>query len=385
MEEENKAEIPSLRDSLAENYNTANEEYKEDGGQRHESETSDVKTQDEEMVESKVSETNIPVEVNEEDSAEDIESTDSDSETSDSENKEVSEESEGYKIDPPASWTKEEKETFNAIPDEIIIDDEGNEHDLAEMKRLVADYSKNLQSGFDKKFQANADALKEYEAISGVFDDQYSAFLTQNGISRPQATAMFIQTHRSLLEDPAGTIKHLMSTYGVQPNQVGAASNEDFEDDWDDAMPEDKNRMRGDVYDDLIAKINRLEQKETYNQQAELQSKVDGFVNATDEGGNKVHKHFDDVVEREMSVLLQTGQATTLEEAYAQSPTVINRSTKEDVERAKREEAKAKRLKVAQAKKSSKSLSNGVVGDTRPKDIDLRTELSRVMNGSNNI
>lgn len=359
----------SIRDTLEKEY------YKEDDG------TTDIARPEgkvdtvEEPVEEEVKETEAGTDALETNDEVENESGDI----------EASEEEVDFVTEAPGAWTKEEKEYFNNLPDnKIIVAEDGTEYDIGEIKRMTAEYYKNMQSGMDKKFQEYADGAKVLESYSDIFNS-YGDWIRQQGMTEPQLLGQLVQTHQALITNPAETIKGLMANLGVSPEQVGAAS-VDFEDDWDDLEPEGKNRHIDKKYDEAIAEINRLKQQMMQSQQGNAQGQVDSFVNAVDSEGKKLHPEFDEVVEQEMAVLINTararGEVLTLEEAYAKSPTVIQRSFEKTQESKRKAEAKARREKVAEAKKSSKTISTKVAQDNRPQDIDLRQHLKKVMDGT---
>lgn len=241
----------------------------------------------------------------------------------------------------PKEWTAEEKEEFEAV----LANPE-----LKKSAELMITRYDNLKKGFYKKADELANTKKEVSEWNEIFDP-YKDALKQRGYTPTAYVGRLISVDRRLSAEPEKVIKELMEAYKVTPEKLGISNGAD-------------DYYENDEISQLKQKIESLEK--TYKNTSEVTERqteeanlraIRDFKFAIDETGEPKHPLFEEVKE-EMAILLNTGKATSLEDAYLKSPTVKEKLAEAEKERRSKDELEAARKKAAMAKKASKGVKN---------------------------
>lgn len=244
----------------------------------------------------------------------------------------------------PKDWSEEEKERFESA----LANPE-----LKEAAAVFTERYDSLKKGFYKKADETATLKKDASAWGDVFDSDTKGSLEKRGVSEQQYTKQLLHVDRQLSKDPAGTIKRLMEGYKVTPEQLGLAS-EQAEDNFYDSenkinqLEKEIAAMKSQGQQAEAAKIERQEQS--------VRSQMRDFKFAIDDNGDTLYPLFEDV-KTEMSILLDSGKATTLEEAYNKSPTVREKQLDAKAEANSKRDLEADRKKVKDARRASRTIS----------------------------
>lgn len=289
----------------------------------------------------------------EEESEKEVEQEVSGEEASSEDSEESSEEtSEVSEVSPPEHWSDEDKQAFMAM------DDSGREWAL----RLEKNAHKGIEEK-SKELKKFRDAIEPYRHLIPAGTDE----------SKVIQNLMNAQSY--LQRNPVEGIRWLMRSYGVDEKQFS---------------PTDKGKTEDDPYVDpeiraLREEISALKDGATQNaenahrqRQNALLAQINQFREETDDQGNLLHPHYNEV-QGVMAGLLQSGRANTMDEAYEQAVWALPEYRESIVEQQAREQAEreiAERAKKAEsAKKAGKSVKGKQSAKESKEPQSLRSSL----------
>lgn len=240
----------------------------------------------------------------------------------------------------PVSWKSRQFETHwsNLTP-------EAQDAILAREQEMTAGVQK-LQERF-----------KPLEPIQSVIE-QHAPRLQAQGLDPATAIQKLFEAEHRLATDPVNSIIWLARSYGVDPSKLALAQQQ--------AQPATNNDP---LVQSLMAEVNQLKgfmqsyQAQTVQQQeAAMLAEIDAF--------KKDAEHFEDLRD-DMSRLLTTGAAKTLQEAYELAK-FSNQTVRDKVLAAEVEKRMAaQREEAARAAKAGKlNVRGGQATGTAPKSID---------------
>lgn len=266
----------------------------------------------------------------------------------------------------PNEWPEEEKAAFQAALDNP---------DLAEPAKMFMERYENLKKGFYKQGRDNAEVRKSAQEWDNVFTSDMKTNLQASGLT-PQS---YIKTQllpqvQQFTQDPKGWLKLQVQQLGLSPEDLGfntKISEDKSEDEYvDPDLAQMKARLATLEGENLNSRQSAVQQ-----QQAAIQNQIQTFKEAKDDKGNIKYPHFT-AGQEEMGVLLNTGKAASLEDAYVKSPTVKQLEMEEkNFGSTLEEELVEKRKKASKAKKSSKSVKAGTNGAPPTEGMSLKEEL----------
>jgi hypothetical protein len=261
-------------------------------------------------------------------------------------------------LEAPQHWSAEDKASFSKLQKE------GQEFVLRRYKSMEADYTRKTQEIADtKRFKDNVDQLL----------NPYRQQFAMHGLDEVGAVRYLLGWYSSLQQSPAQTIQRLAADYGVSLNQK-----------------QDENSNIDPSVKPLLDKINSLESQIAQDKQAQHQQvssnlfeQVKTFSEEKDSTGNLKHPHFEKV-RQDMSVLIGSGRAKTLAEAYELSvrlhPDIYDKSLEQSIlDKQKAAEQKAldeQKKKAAQAKKAATGIRSGSASVEKQGSKTLRDQLS---------
>lgn len=196
-------------------------------------------------------------------------------------------------IDPPAHFTADEKKYFESLP--------------TEQQKWIASSVKRMSSTVDKRMQE----YSTYQRRAQAFDEALTPYrqqLAMRGVDEMTAIKQLFTTYDQLQRDPAGTIKWLAQSYGVDLSQAQE----------EQADPQVKALM--DHITELKQGFTTMQGSLQQERQNQMLNVVNQFANETDAQGNPKRPHFEAVVD-DMMKLIQAGivQPTDLETAYSRA------------------------------------------------------------------
>lgn len=230
-------------------------------------------------------------------------------------------------VSPPNSWTAEAKEKFSDLDPAI----------QQEVLKREADYSKGLEK--------NASKAKLADEFEGTVAP-YRAMMAASNVTPNEAVQQLMNTWYLLEttqpDQKRQLILDLAQRYGVELNQSSQGNNED------EYVDPDIKALRDEVSSLKNQQQSQIQQAQLTQTQA-LQAQIQAFQD------DPKNEHFE-TVKAEMSALLQSGKAQTLEDAYSQAlwlnettrNTLLEKQLKDREEkRVKEETEKAKKAKKA--------------------------------------
>lgn len=245
----------------------------------------------------------------------------------------------------PKDWSESEQEAMVAL----IDSDDPDKQAAADV--LIKRHNE-MKKAFHDKSMKFANTNKELESINNVFKP-YEQTMQQSGLTKAQYMQNMIQWEQALKTNPVATVKQIMQSFDVKPQalikEFGGADI-DLDEDFDYSDMSDSN-----------SEVNSLKQElqELRSQIANqpLQEQIKSFETATDEEGNLLHPNFKQVAPV-MGALIQSGQATTLKDAYSKAMKAAGQEDgATDTEAANLDRIRQKVAKSKRAQRSSKSSS----------------------------
>ncbi len=274
--------------------------------------------------------------------------------------------------DIPNNWNAEEKKAFEDIPDEILTQD-GTTISLKAMKDVALNRYEDLLKGFNEKAREASTAKKGSEEWNKLLDP-YEPQLTAAGQTAQQWIGSILQTVHKLQADPKVVIKDFIDTYKVSASDLGFKTEQSEDEDTFHGESDPKVTKLETTIDTLQKRLDSFENATIQRSNQTVQDEMTAFKDAKDVDGNLTHPHFDEARE-EMGILMQTGKAKTMQEAYDKCPAVRSKGLKV-VKPDNKEALKKAREEAAKAKKAGKTVKtrSGQSVNTH-KGLSLREEL----------
>jgi hypothetical protein len=303
-------------------------------------------------------------------------------------------------IDPPARWTKEQKEEF------ALLD--------PKTQRLLASRNKGLEADYTRKMTEIAQERTRFKAVEDVLASRRSAWQNQ-GISDADALNSIMSYWDLAQRDPDQFIEifaqergmDLAGKYAPSPQELEQYVQQYVQENYDPETGAFKQspsqpasvppqlqseiqtlRQQNQLLSQQLGQVQSWQQETTQQQQqrqqAEAQAQLAAFESATDETGNSLRPFFQDV-KQDMARLMQAGIASTLEQAYEAATYArpdIRAKIEESREIARRREEEAKRREeAARAKLAGSSVSTSSAPAPTPsaddEDLSLREMIAR--------
>jgi hypothetical protein len=263
----------------------------------------------------------------------------------------------------PKDMSKEEQEHFKSLL-------ESDNEELRVGAEIFLERYNNLKKGFYKKSQEFAQGTKELKEIDNVFEP-FKQVMAQGGVSKAQYLKNMVEWEQALHQDPVNAVKKIMKQFNVDAKKLGYTQeydeyNDDFTNDEDNVI------------------LKKLEALEADNKKLKTQianqpvlTQIENFKNATTAEGKLQHPLFNEVAPL-MGSIIQSGKATTLEQAYSMA---IRLTDNEAPEQSTTVDLDKIRQKVAKARKAGK----GVKTSGAKKDFSqmtIREELQARLNSN---
>lgn len=338
----------TLREELAEQLTKQTKEVTEDA-ETSEQETTEEETTKEEVAEEVEAEEEAP----EEEKAEVVEATDA---------------------DVPNNWSAEEKKVFEDIPDEIVAED-GTKISLKAMKDVVLHRNEGLLKAFNEKSREAATAKKGSKEWNNLLDP-YKPQLTAAGMEPQQWIGTILKDVHRLQANPKSVIKELIGAYKVSASDLGFTTEQSQDEDDSYVESDPKVAKLETTVADLRAEIDSMKNDGIQRKNQSVQDEILAFKEAKDSKGNLTHPHFDEARD-EMGILMETGKAKTVQEAYDMSPAVKSKGLKIVKSSDENKLAlKKAREEAAKAKKAGKTIKTRSGKTNNPNaGLSLRDEL----------
>lgn len=282
---------------------------------------------------------------------------------------------------PPANWKSSDKAMFRELP--------------APAKRFVLDRVKSLEADYTRKTQAIAQLKREYEPVDKLFEP-HRARMQQAGWTPAKLIEAWSNVERRLMEgDGANVVAGLIRGYKVDLGQVaqalglrprgGTAESGVEQPPRPDAPPAQvpspvEERLQR-IQDRLDAqereRLDGLRRWQT-GEETRVMNQIEEFKTATDDHGELLHPHFDEL-EDAMTLLANQARAArkpvpsleALYEAALWADPSTRQATLAARDRAQREkDAEEARAKAARARKAGSSVTGSPGSGSAPNGRD---------------
>lgn len=259
-------------------------------------------------------------------------------------------------IAPPPGWSVVAKAEWEKLP--------------APVREAVAKRETEISAGLAE--------LGEWKPLK-----PYSELAKQSGTTLSQALDRYIAYERAIMAKPVEAVLGIIRDFNIDPTQIAAAlgapaATPKPSDPQPQPQPQPPPRPDP-ALAELKTIVTQLASTINGQTQASVQSELTAFQNAVENGKPK-HPFFDNV-KITMGRLMQTGEATSLEDAYDKAcwanSEIRSALIKERDEAAKADAASVANDAASKARQASKSLNGAPHGQTVPKtERGLREELS---------
>ena len=259
-------------------------------------------------------------------------------------------------LEAPQHWSAEDKAVFSKLQKE------GQEFLLRRHKDMEADYTRKTQE------------VAETKRFKDDFNQLFTPFrntFAMHGLDDTGAVRYLLGYFQALQQDPVQTIQRLAQDYGVDFNQK------------QDENVDPSVKPLLEKIQHLETQIAQTTQAQQYQVSSSLFEQVNSFRNAKDEKGNLKHPHFE-TVRKDMSVLVESGRATSLDQAYELAvrlnPEIYDKQKEQSIleqqKAAQQKELDEQKKKAAQAKKAATGIRSGSASVEKTGPRTLRDDLS---------
>lgn len=257
----------------------------------------------------------------------------------------------------PDHWPADKREAFNGLPNEA--------------KTMLLDQSKALEAQFTRKNQELSEQTRFAETVRREIEP-FADDMRLSGLDEAGAIRQLVGLHAFAKKDPAGYINYVANAFGVNLASLNQ-------------QPEDHEYIDPQVAA-LTNKVHSLEsvaQQQQYHaqmaQREQAQSMINSFASEADENGQPLRPHFEQVKPK-MGVLLQSGQAKDMADAYEQAvwadPTIRTQMTAAQEARIAQEAEAKRKAAVEKAKRAGKTPNSSAPPKTEFNSKDLDSVLN---------
>jgi hypothetical protein len=262
------------------------------------------------------------------------ESTDAPTEDSESDAEEV-----GQEIDCTAFCrTEEERAAFAELP--------------RNMQEVMSERYSGMESDYKSKLETNAENQRYADGLRSAFQP-YEAMLRAEGATHEGAIQNLLDTSYKLRngtpQQKAELFDQLARQYGVDHDLLSVE---------DDVFVDPQIRDLQSQIADQNTTIQKMANSTQQEQNDAATRQVEEFMNQVDDGGTLLHPHFV-TVQPDILALINSGQATTLEQAYEKA-LWINPETSSVMQKSIRDEALASVAKEKQSKVDAAKKAGGI-------------------------
>jgi len=286
-------------------------------------------------------------------------------------------------LDPPARWTKKQKEWFNGLDKNF--------------QRQLIDNDKNIQADYTRKMQEIGQERQRYQGLEEVLSPRREMW-QRAGMTDQQALQSIMSYWDLANRDPHQFIQVVAQERGIDLAQFYQPTPQDIarymaeygdegEAATSHAVPAQvqqrldelayQNQQLSQYVQQLGGTLNQQQTREMQEVQQSANSALAQFQAETDESGNPAHPFLDEV-RQDMSALLRAGQANDLKEAYERAVwgrSDLRERLLESMElRRQREYEVARQKEAAQAKRAGSSVaasSSGAAAPSAQSDDDM--------------
>jgi hypothetical protein len=267
----------------------------------------------------------------------------------------------------PEHWPTEEREAFDALPDEAKT------FALSQGERLYSHHQKRVE-----ELASEREALERLKPLEQEIAP-YREQLRLQGVAEQDVVRQLMAVRHSLQTAPADTIRWLAQQTGVDLNQI--TENETFVDPTEQRLAQVEQQLQ--QSNQANAQAIQQQQHNVAYQQAE--NALGQFMSAKDENGNLLHPHVENV-QVTMTELANADIAANklidLEDLYQraiwQNAETRNAMLKERDGNILAEQKHNQKQRVSRAKRANTTIRSTADSPASPK-VTLRQELSNLL------
>lgn len=230
-------------------------------------------------------------------------------------------------IEPPASWSAEQRAKWAALPPDV--------------QAYVAQRESEAHKAISEKGQRAA----MYDAVEAAIGDHKTALIAEYG-SVDRAVNTLVNIAMQAGQRPADFIRWFAGQHRIDLSQLAQPGGQS-------AAPVDPQ------IHSLTQTVETLSSHVQQQQEAALRQQINAFAEAKDASGKPLRPYFEDV-RAEMVDLLTKGVATSLDDAYAKAVRLSDAvAAKIEAEReaARQAEAQARAAKAAEEARRAKAVN----------------------------
>lgn len=269
-------------------------------------------------------------------------------------------------IAPHPRWPEARKAAFNALPPEA--------------RKLALEIQAEHEAAFTRKSQEDADYRRSADPIVQAvqpFQEYLQKVAPVAGMTPGQLINGLLSTEYQLRTGDPSTkyqaIAQIAQTYGVD---LAALTRGEI------AQPDPLiNQLRQQV-SELTQQFGAVREQSAQEQQRSLSLHIDTFANAKTEAGQPKYPHFERV-RGFMGQLMANGQASTLEQAYAEATKPIQEAIAAELASRQKVTEETNKAALEKAKKAAPVRSSGTApnGATKGKGLDAILSESMAQHG----
>lgn len=201
-------------------------------------------------------------------------------------------------VDAPQHWSEADRTMFGTL--------------TKEAQDFLLRRHRDMEADYTRKTQENSTAIKLGKAALEVIDPEIQSSLQMAGVPQDQFLKNLVGYHKLSMQDPAGFVRAVVQSLGLDPAKVFAAS-----------PPAGEGQQQTQAAPDpLSTRLAAIEGRLNRDEQARLQevrqtasTEIQNFSQEKDAQGNLVRPHFDKVKEI-MGRLMIADESLDLQQAY---------------------------------------------------------------------
>lgn len=198
-------------------------------------------------------------------------------------------------VQPPASWTKEDRAVFATLPPNV--------------QDILSRREREMAADYTRKTQEISDIRRFSDEVRPIIE-RYQPLIAETGAAPGQVIDELFKVFDFSRRDPVGYLKWAAQNLGVELPELNPAPDEYI----DPSVVQLRNQLTP-LAQQVESVTQYIAQQEQQRANDKIQSEIASFVNERDQAGNPTHPHFDKV-RGEMGRLMGAGIAATLGEAY---------------------------------------------------------------------
>lgn len=227
-----------------------------------------------------------------------------------------------------------------------------------EVKQATVDIFKKMHNSFVKKNQEFSEHKKLAESINDSFEQ---AGYKGDSKAKTALVKNFIYFNELINTQPQEAVKKLLAYTKVKAEDLDITSPTDTSSDEEEYLTQTEKQLRNEIkkLNEQVQSLYRRDEEAVINESA---NKVLQFINATDDKGELLHPHFDEVKE-DMKALADINPKLTIEELYKKAvranDSLFDKILQTEKEKAITERESLRKQQIEKAKKLNKQ-SRGV-------------------------